>query len=163
MDINWPTLVLQTFGFFLLMGVLTKFLYRPVLELLEKRSRETQRFLDLADEKCREAENSIHKAKQELNEAKEDALSLRNDSRNFAYKERDAMIEKTKEEAEHLIKHAKEEIDCNVKKAKHELKAEVVDISLAISEKMLMREITQEDRKRYINLYREELEQSNES
>ena len=163
MDINWPTLVLQTLGFFLLMGILTKFLYRPVLELLEKRSRETQRFLDHADEKCREAETSIQKAKQELNEAKEDALSLRNDSRNFAHKERDAMIEKTKEEAEHLIKHAKEEIDHNVKKATQELKAEVANISLAISEKILMREITQEDRQRYINLYREELEQSNES
>ena len=163
MDINWPTIVLQTLGFFLLVGVLSKFLYRPILEMLDKRADQANKLLDKAEEQGLNAEASLKSAKDELHVAKQDAMQLRNDARSMAQKEREEILDRGKNEAEHLVRNAHEDIVHEMKKVRQELKAEVAQVAVAISQKVLMREITPEDRERYIGTFRKDVEETYES
>lgn len=163
MDMNWPTIVLQTLGFMLLIGVMKKFLYGPILEVLDKRSSEAQKMIDSADHHHQQAKDMLKQAEDSLHQAREEALQIRNEARAMAHKQKDTLVEKGKHEAEIILKQAQENIAHEVKKAKEELKAEVAEVAVSISEKLLMREVSPEDRKRYINLYLKDVEQSYES
>lgn len=160
MDINWPTILLQTLGFLLLVGVLKKFLYGPILEALDKRRSEAQKMMDSADHHHSQAQEMLQKAEASLQDAKEEALQICNEARSLANQQKEYLVEKGKKDATIILKQAQDDVAHEVKKAKEELKAEVAQVAVTISEKLLMREVSPEDRKRYVNVYAKEVEEN---
>ncbi len=160
MDINWPTILLQTLGFLLLVGVLKKFLYGPILEALDKRRSEAQKMMDSADHHHSQAQEMLQKAEASLQDAKEEALQICNEARSLANQQKEYLVEKGKKDATIILKQAQDDVAHEVKKAKEELKAEVAQVAVTISEKLLMREVSPEDRKRYVTVYAKEVEEN---
>lgn len=56
MELNWSTFILEIINFLILVWLLSRFLYRPVLKIIHKRRREIQEKLDAADQVRNEAE-----------------------------------------------------------------------------------------------------------
>lgn len=57
MELNWTTFILEIINFLILVWLLSRFLYRPVLKVIHKRQREIQEQLDAAEQKRNEAES----------------------------------------------------------------------------------------------------------
>jgi len=78
MQIDWFTLVAQIINFLILVGLLKKFLYGPIIRAMDDRERGIASRLEEANEREREAQQEIqaYRAKrEELEEGREEALA----------------------------------------------------------------------------------------
>jgi len=145
MDLVTPSLgliVWSSLAFFLLIVLLRRFAWGPILTSLREREKTIEDSL-LAAENARdemkklnqESERLIQEAKQErdliLKEAKEMKASIIEEAKNSAKTEGTRMIEK-----------AKEEINAQKVSALTEVRNQVASLSLEISEKILKKKFT---------------------
>jgi F-type H+-transporting ATPase subunit b len=71
--------------------------------------------------------------------------------------ERERLTQQSREEAHRMITQARAEIDQEVRRAKAELRDETVTLSLTTAERLLQRNLTEEDHRRLAEQYIEEL------
>lgn len=131
--------------------IVKKFLYKPVMKMINDRQ-------GLIDEKNKQAKDYLDQAKDskeklenELNKAHEKAEEILNDATINAQRRQEKIVEGANEEAKNIIRQAKNEAELEKKKAQSEIKAQIVDVSLALGEKIIEREIKEEDHHRLID------------
>ena len=149
MNLN-ATLIIEVLSFLILLGLLIKFLYRPVLNVLDKRAEEIKE----ANQKIREnldlAGKERERTRQILAESKSQALQIKEKAGLGAEQLRQKIISQARDEAARTLRASQQEIVNQTKKAKEELKAEAIDLSLKAAEKILRRKFASEDQKRLI-------------
>lgn len=100
MLIDWFTVAAQLINFLILVGLLTRFLYRPVLRAMDRRETRVTERLREAQKRESEAEDT-----REHYESKQEELE----------KKKDSILKETKEKAEkkrkEMLEQAKEEVD----------------------------------------------------
>ncbi len=128
--------------FLLLLFVLTKFAWKPILSAVNKREENIQNALDMAKETKAEMEKLQAKNENLLKEARAE----RDDMIKEAKATTDRMIEsakgKAKDEADKIIKNARMAIDAEKDAAVAELKNQVAGIALEIAEKIIRTELS---------------------
>lgn len=141
-----PGLFFWTIAVFLvLLFLLRKFAWGPLLTALEERQAGIRKSLDDADKAKRElaevqtkASALIGKARMEadaiLSEARADGVRIRQDLRDLAQKE-----------AEAITRNAQQQIQLERDRAVTELRQEAVDLSVLIASKLVRRNLTRED------------------
>ena len=102
--------------FLLLFYVLAKFAWKPLLKMLEERENLIKSSLDDAE-----------KARQELEKIKDDTIA------------------KAKDEASKIREDAKHQIQVEKDKAITDIKKEVVDLSISVAEKLINKNISEQD------------------
>ena len=146
----------------ILYWLISKFLYKPVKNMLEKR----QNAIDGAYKDAEEAKNKAISDKdayeQKLMGAKKEADSMIEEATYVAKKREDKIIREAKAEAEGIIKRAKENAELETQKAENAIKDEIVKVGTLIAEKMIDREISAEDHKNMIDSFIEEIGEENE-
>ena len=152
----WQTLI-SLLNLFLLFLIVKKFLFGPIKKVLAARQAEL-------DESYSKAEN----AEAEANENKkmwEEKLSLANKkadeilqsaTENAKYRG-EKIIEEAQERADGIVRVAKTEAELERRKAEEDIKREIVEVSGALAEKMLGREINTEDHRALIDSFIEEM------
>ncbi len=140
-----PTLLLaQIINFLILMFVLYKFVYNPVLNLMEKREKKIKKSLD----KAKEIDEKLEKIKidydKKMTQAKKEALKILEEAKNQAEKEREASLQKTKKEVAEIIKKAKEQISLEKEKLVEEAKDDLDKIVILAVEKILDQRLDKE-------------------
>ena len=106
LGINIPALLAQAFNFAVVLVVLTFVVYRPLMAMVEKRSRDIQKGLDDADEaagKLREAESMKSEV---LSEAEREALALVRAAEGDAKAEGEKVLKEMQGKAEDLVRDA---------------------------------------------------------
>ena len=149
MNLN-ATLIIEVLSFLILLGLLIKFLYRPVLNILDKRAEEIKEANQKIQENLDLAEKERERTRQILAESKNQALKIKEKAGLGAEHLRQKIISQTRDEAARTLRACQQEIVNQTKKAKEELKAEVIDLSLKAAEKILRRKFASEDQKRLI-------------
>jgi len=152
------TLILQWLNFVVLLLVLTRLLYKPLLDMLDSRRAEIENSLKEAHEAEEEAKRKLEEYTQKLNNVKKEALEILEEARAKAEVERKSILERTRRDAERMMEKTREEIARQVEAAKTELMQFVAGLSIDIAEKILEREIRQEDYEALINDYLAQLE-----
>ncbi len=132
----------MTLAFGLLLLILGKFVWPPVMRALREREAAIENSLAQAELTHKEMEHLKFTNEKLLKEAKEERDALMRDAR----KVREKMIEDAREkaavEAERIIEAAKETIKNEKLAAITELKNEVANLSLEIAEKILADELS---------------------
>lgn len=105
MEINWFTLVAQIFNFFLLVWLLKRFLYKPILEAIDKRERKIVDQLNDAEAKKAEALKEQEDYKQKNLAFDEAKKELMNKAITESKETRTKLLEKARAEAEALKNH----------------------------------------------------------
>ena len=125
--------------------IVKKFLYKPVCnmlknreELLEKQKEEAQKSLEDAERTKEELESQLKGANDRANEILAEATEQ-------AQRRRDKIAEEAKQEAEAIVRQAKTEAELEKKRAEEEIKTQIVEVSFALGEKIIEREIKVED------------------
>ena len=136
--------------FLVLLALLGKFAWRPLLEALENRQESIRRSLDDAAKAKQELERLQVESQRILAEARAEAETIVARTREDANRLRDEMRQKAQQEAANIVKNAQKQIELETARALQQLRHEAVDLSVAIASKLLQRNVSKEDNERLI-------------
>jgi F-type H+-transporting ATPase subunit b len=146
-----PGLYIWTIATFLiLLWLLAKFAWRPLLEALERRQETIRKSLDDAQQAKQDLERLNAESRKILAEARVQAEQILSQTRTDASRLRDELKQKAQSEAAGVIKNAERQIEMETARAVQQIRNEAVDISIAIASKLLERNVTREDNERLI-------------
>ena len=158
-NLDWSLLV-QAVNFGLLLLILWRFLYRPVLAKLEERSQAIKKSLAEAQAAQAEAERQREEHRQQLQAAYAEAQSIREAALKEAGEQQRRLVEAAKAEAERLVEAARAEIEQDVRRAKQELRNEVGDLAVSVAERLIRKSLRGEDHQKLITETIAELERT---
>ena len=151
-SLNIWHIVLSLANLLLLFLILKKFLFKPVTKVLEERRKEIDRVYAQADEAQKIADGNRERYEAIMESAGQEADAVIRDASERAERRASQVLTEAQEKAEMLLKRNEQEIRLEKEKARDGLKREIADISLALAEKVLEREIDENDGHRFIDL-----------
>jgi F-type H+-transporting ATPase subunit b len=137
--------------FIIVVILLGKFAWGPVLALLQQREEFIHRSLSDAKRDRDEAEARLKEYAAKLQTAQREAVGIIEEARRDAERLRDELRERAKSEADALIKNAERQVQLETSRALQQIRKEAVDLSVTIASKLLQRNISQADNERLIN------------
>ena len=143
------TLIAQAITFAILVMVIVKFVWPPLLQAIETRQKEIADGLAAAQEGRSALEVAAKKSEVTLNEAKVKASEILGQAEKRATQIIEEAKSAAKVEGERIIAGAKAEIDQEVNRAKEGLRSQVSVLAIAGAEKILRKEI---DSKAHIDM-----------
>ncbi len=146
-----PGLIIWTvITFIILLYVLRKVAWGPILTTLEQRERTIRNSLEEAQRARQEGEQLLVQHQQMLAEANREVLRLLEQGREEAERLRISMTEQAREEAQRLTEAARREIVRERQLAMQELKKTAADLALAAAGRLLNAAMTSEDHRRLV-------------
>jgi len=146
-----PGLYIWTIVVFLvLLALLGKFAWRPLLEALDARQESIRRSLDDAAKAKQELERLQVESQRILAEARAEADTIVARTREDANRLRDEMRAKAQQESANIVKNAQKQIEFETARAVQQIRHEAVDLSIAIASKLLQRNVSRADNERLI-------------
>ena len=136
--------------FLVLVTLLAKFGWRPLLQALDSRQELIRKSLDDAQQARQELERLQHESAQIIRQARVDAEAVVAQSRSDAAKLREEMRQKAKAEADGIVRNAERQIQLETQRALQQIRHEAVDLSVMIASKILRRNLTKEDNEKLI-------------
>jgi F-type H+-transporting ATPase subunit b len=146
-----PGLYIWTIAtFLLLVALLAKFAWRPLLEALERRQESIRKSLDDAQKAKEELARLNAESQRILAAARAEADQILSDTRSDANRFREELKQKAQAEAAGIVKNAEKQIELEAARALQQIRSEAVDISIAIASKLLERNVSKADNERLI-------------
>ena len=136
--------------FLVLLALLAKFAWKPLLLALESRQESIRKSLDDADQAKNELLRLQHESTEIIQNARFNAESIIAQSRSDAERVREDLKQKAKEEAEAILRNAQQQIQLQTRQALQEIRHEVADMAVMIASKVLERNVSKEDNDRLI-------------
>lgn len=129
-----PTmLITQIINFTIMVVILTKFLYKPILKMLDERKKKIEDGLELA-EKMKLKEEELQKEKEKiLDQAKEEGQKIIEEYKNRAKKAELEIIMAANNESAEIKEKAKNELGREREKMQDDLQKQVLSIALAMT------------------------------
>jgi F-type H+-transporting ATPase subunit b len=135
------TLIAQAITFAVLILVIVKFVWPPLLKAIETRQKEIADGLAAAQEGKSSLENAAKKSEATLNEAKQKASEIIGQAEKRASEIVEEAKSNAKSEGDRIIESARSEIEQEVNRAKEGLRAQVSVLAVSGAEKILRKEI----------------------
>ena len=146
-----PGLYIWTIATFLvLLWLLAKFAWRPLLLALERRQDSIRKSLDDAQQAKVELERLNVESQKILAAARAQADTILSETRSDANRLRDELKQKAQLEAAGVMKNTERQIEMETARALQQIRNEAIDISIAIASKLLQRNVSKEDNERLI-------------
>ena len=136
--------------FLVLLWLLAKFAWRPLLQALESRQELIRKSLDDAQEARRELERLHVESAQILKEARVQADSIITQTRSDGERLREEMRQKARTEADTIVRTAERQIQLETARALQQIRHEAADLSVMIASKLIQRNLSKEDNERLI-------------
>jgi F-type H+-transporting ATPase subunit b len=136
--------------FLVLMALLARFAWRPLLEALERRQAAIRQSLDDARQAKQELERVHVESSRILAEARSKADEILTATRDDASRFRDELKQKARLEASALVQAAERQIQQETARARQQIRRDAIDISVEIASKLLQRNVSAADNERLI-------------
>lgn len=127
LDIN-GTLIAELIAFLLMLGLLARFVYPPIIRAAEARQKQIADQLAAAEQTRKEAEENLRKAQAEIQQARGEAGQILDRANRAAERTQQQAQEKAKEEAKRIVEAASREIDTERQKAIQAIRQQMADI-----------------------------------
>jgi F-type H+-transporting ATPase subunit b len=148
-EVNW-TLGVQLISFLLLLAVLSKLLYRPLLGALEGRSAAIAQQLAEAQAARETAQRELGAMEARIQAAHADAQALRERALREAGELRERLSADARQEAARLVEAAQAQVGQEVRRARAELRTEVGVLATEIAERLIRKSLTDDDHQRLV-------------
>ncbi len=153
MEINYSVLFWSAVNFLILFWLLRKFFWSPLLEMMEERREEIKGDLAEAEEAREEAEALRSDYREQLQQAREEAQKIINEASEKAEEQREAIIAQSRKEAQSLREEARKAIRREKERAFEELRAEVADLAVMATRKIIEAELDEEKHRSLVKDY----------
>lgn len=138
----------EVVSFGILLWVLYKYAFPPILETLETRERKIRESLEQAERLRVEAERRMQEYEAKLTVASRDAEAVLIQAKERAQRLLDENEQRLTAEAERVKGDAAREIDQERRKAIQEIRNQATDLALLVAEKVVERSLTEADHRR---------------
>ena len=137
--------------FLLVLLILKKYAWKPLLDFLDQREKEISDSLAMAESAKADLEKVKEESEKILNEAKNQGKSIVTDSKQKAEDSANKILNDAKAKSDEFVLDAKKKIDVEKKKAIKEIKEEVVGLSLDLASQVLQRNVKDEDNNKFVD------------
>ena len=137
--------------FLVLLALLAKFAWTPLLQALETRQNAIRKSLDDAQQAKQELERLNLESAQIINRARVEADAVITQSRADGDRLREEIRAKARAEADHIVKNAQRQIQLETSRAIEQIRREAVDLSVMIASKIIQRNLSKDDNERLID------------
>lgn len=137
--------------FLVLLALLAKFAWRPLLEALDTRQNAIRKSLDDAQQARQELERLNAESAQIIARSRQEADAIITQSRADGDRLREEIRQKARSEADLIVKNAERQIQLETNRAIEQIRHEAVDLSVMIASKIIQRNLTKEDNERLID------------
>ena len=139
--------------FVILLVVLSKFAFKPMLAAVEARERSLQAALDDAKRDREEAQRVLAEHRAQLENSRAEAQKLIADGRATAEKLRHDLLEQTKSQQQEMLDRARRDIDTEKTNAIAALRREAVDLAIAGASKVIERNLDNDANRKLVEGY----------
>lgn len=147
-DVGLMIWTLLVFGISLFL--LAKFAFPRIQEALDKRQHLIEESIDLAGRTRREAEELLAEYRERLKEARSQAEEIVAKSRKAAEVHERESTEDAKAKREEIMAQARRDIEAETRRAIQEIRNEVADLTIAATEKVTRKTLTEADQRRLV-------------
>ena len=151
LDVHGGLLAWTVVTFIILLVVLKKIAWGPIISILELREKEIRDALNAADKAKEDAEKVQKDYEEIVAKARAEAQDIISESRKVGDKLKVDIEESAQKNANEIIKKAKIQIKAERDKALGEIKDIAVDLTLKTAEKVVQRNLTNDDNKKFID------------
>lgn len=154
--INTGDIVFQLVVFLVLLALLKKFAWGPLMGIMKQREEHIANEINEAEQNRIEVQKLLGEQQALLKEARQDAHNLIESAKKQGDVQRDEIIALARTEAERIKEAAKLEIEQQKEKAVAAIREQVASLSVLIASKVIEKELTVEDQEKLINEYIQE-------
>lgn len=145
LGIELPQLLTQVVNFTIMVFILTKFLYKPILKTLEERKRKIEEGLKFTEKVKEEIEKTEKNRQEIIDKAKTEARQIIEETKNSAKRLESEIITKAHKEAEEILIKGRKELEQEKIEMEKAVSKHTVDIAAHMVEKLLNKMLSKED------------------
>jgi F-type H+-transporting ATPase subunit b len=154
--INTGDILFQLVMFLVLMALLKKFAWGPLMGIMKERESHVSGEITAAENSRQEAQKLLEEQRNLLKEARNDAQNLIEGAKKQGELQREEIVAASRIEAERIKEAAKLEIDQQKEKAVAAIREQVASLSVLIASKVIEKELNAADQDKLINDYIQE-------
>ena len=150
LGVDWGKLAVQAINFLILLWILQRFAYKPLLRIMDERSSRIRNDLDEARRLREEADQDRQTYRAQLSRAREEARSILDEANTVSARIREQALRDAEAQNNALLRRAREEIDQEKQQAITELRREVADLAIMAASHVVGRSLDGEDQRRLV-------------
>ena len=143
-------------SFLTLLLVLSYFVWKPVKKIMDNREQIIHDDIDSAEQRRVEAERLKEENEALLKQTQSEISELMENAKGQAKREQESIINDAQTRASQMIQEAKGDIEREKEQAIRDINDQVAELSVLIAEKMIVKEINQDDQKNLVKKYLQE-------
>jgi F-type H+-transporting ATPase subunit b len=153
---NGGDVLFQLAMFLILMALLKKFAWGPLMGVMKQREEFVAGEIEGAEKSRKEAANLLEEQRKLLKEARTEAQQLIENAKKQGDVQREEIVIAARSEAERLKQNAKLEIEQQKEQAVTAIREQVASLSVLIASKVIEKELNEKDQEKLINEYIQE-------
>ena len=157
LDVNPGLIIWTILTFLILLIILKKVAWKPILTALDNREKEIEDSLNRAEQAKKDAQKILEENQATLSKAEEESKKIIDQSREYADKLKEQMLKESKDQQQKIIEDASAEIERKKNAAFEELKNQIAEISVNAAEKIMKENIDANKNKQIVNKYLSEI------
>ena len=151
LGLNLPVLVAQLVNFFLLLVLLRIFLYKPILEMLDRRKQRIREGEQAAEQSKEQASQAQAEVATKIEEARQQSQALVAQAQEASSRIQEDARNQAKLEAETLLERARNEIQLERDQAVAVLRSEFAELTVSAAEKVISQSLDRQAHQRLID------------
>jgi F-type H+-transporting ATPase subunit b len=157
MSISYSDLLFAIINFLVLLAVLKKFLYKPLLSMIDAREQQVRNDLENAAKAKEDAQKLKEEYTKQMEQAKQEAQQIIEKATKIGEESREALLNQAREEAVRMTEKAQEMIRLEKEEALTQLRGEVASLVVMAAGKVIDKTIDQQSHEKLIRDFIEEV------
>ncbi|MFE8698068.1 F0F1 ATP synthase subunit B [Cytobacillus sp. FJAT-53684] len=155
-DFNGGDILFQLVMFIILLALLKKFAWGPLMGIMKQREEHVANEITAAEQSRSEAKKLLEEQRNLLKEARTEAQGLIESAKKQGDVQREEIIVAARAESERIKESAKLEIEQQKEQAVAAIREQVASLSILIASKVIEKELSAADQEKLINEYIQE-------
>ena len=150
LGINLPLLVVFIVNFIILFVLLRLFLFKPVLKMLDERTKRTKDAMELAEVTKKEFEQAKVEVQKQIEKGRQEAQAIIAQAMQVGERLKEESRQEANKQAQVIVDRTRAELGAERDKIVGDLRREFVDISIAAAEKVIKETLDKEKHRKLI-------------
>lgn len=138
----------QVIAFLIMLWVLKRFAWKPIVNMMEERRKKIQSEFDTIEKHKHEAKKLVETYNEKLRKVEAEARVKVSEELNRAHKMAQKIHQEAHEHAKGIISKAQDEVNYEIAEAKKQLKDEMVNLVIATTEKIVQEKLEEDGKQK---------------